>query len=71
MSDYLLDAQKIIDAPNSIFIEEANAYVNIIPGSSSTKYAFVGLDRVTGEITTFHIKSVSELIRKFPSIFGR
>ena len=35
---------------------------------SGKKYGFVGLDRTTGNITTFHIKNVSELIKKAPSI---
>jgi len=32
------------------------------------KFGFVGLDRATGEITTFHIKNISELIKKAPSL---
>lgn len=35
---------------------------------SGKKYGFVGLDRASGDITTFHIKSVSELINRAPSL---
>lgn len=35
---------------------------------SSKKYGFVGFDRATGDITTFHIKNVSELMKKAPSL---
>lgn len=31
-------------------------------------YAFVGLDRYTGNITTFHIKDVGEIARLAPSL---
>lgn len=43
-------------------MEEIKGYVQLIGGEGSAKHAFV--DRVTGEITTFHIKTVSELIKK-------
>lgn len=45
-----------------------NGYVKFVGGEGSAKYAFVGLDRATGEITTFHLKTVSELIKKAPSL---
>lgn len=31
-------------------------------------YGFVGLDRNTNNITTFHIKKVNELIKKAPDL---
>ena len=36
---------------------------------SGEKYGFVGLDRTTGDITTFYIKNISELIKKAPSLW--
>ena len=32
------------------------------------QYGFVGLDRATNNITTFHIKTVKELTKKAPSL---
>ena len=32
------------------------------------KYGFVGLDKETGDITIFHIKTVDELIKKSSSL---
>ena len=60
---YLDDANYIID--NGTYVPELNGYVSFISGK---KYGFVGLDRATGDITTFHIKNVSELIKKAPSL---
>ena len=37
---------------------------------SGKKYGFVGLDRTTGDITTFHIKNISELIKKAEYLLG-
>lgn len=45
-----------------------NGYIKLIGGEGSAKYGFVGLDRHTGNITTFHVKSVKELSIKAPSI---
>lgn len=65
--NYLDDANYIIN--NGTYTSELNGYVKFMSGN---KYGFVGLDRTTGEITTFHIKNVSELIEKAPSLgFGR
>src|SRR5690606_23304837 len=66
LKNYLGDANHIIN--NGIFVPEMNGYVRLIGGKGSAKYGFVGLDRATGKITTFHVKSVSELARKAPSL---
>ena len=50
---------------NGTYTSELNGYVSFMGGK---KYGFVGLDRTTGDITTFHIKNVSELIKKAPSL---
>lgn len=60
---YLDDANYIIN--NGKYASELNGYVSFLGGSN---YGFVGLDRVTGDIVTFHIKSISELIKKAPSL---
>ena len=60
---YLDDANYIIN--NGTYVPELNGYVSFMSGK---KYGFVGLDRTTGDITTFHIKNLSELIKKSPSL---
>lgn len=60
---YLDDANYIIN--NGTYAPELNGYVSFMSGK---KYGFVGLDRTTGDITTFHIKNISELIKKAPSL---
>lgn len=66
LKDYLDDANYVIK--NGTFVPEANAYVRLIGGKGSAKYGFVGLDRATGNITTFHVKSVGVLAKKAPSL---
>ena len=63
INKYLDDANYIID--NGTYVPELNGYVSFMRGK---KYGFVGLDRTTEDITTFHIKNVSELIKKAPSL---
>ena len=50
---------------NGTYVSELNGYVSFMIGK---RYGFVGLDRTTGDITTFHIKNISELIKKAPSL---
>ena len=63
ITNYLDDANYIIN--NGKYASELNGYISFLGGSN---YGFVGLDRVTGDIVTFHIKNVSELIKKAPSL---
>ena len=63
MTNYLDDANYIIQ--NGTYVPELNGYVKFVAGQ---KYGFVGLDRATSDITTFHIKTVSELIKNAPSL---
>lgn len=44
---------------------ELNGYVSFMSGK---KYGFVGIDRTTQNITTFHIKNIYEMIKKAPSL---
>nr|WP_318539765.1 LXG domain-containing protein [Terribacillus saccharophilus] len=66
LKNYLQDANHVIETGK--YVPELNGYVKLVGGKGSAKYAFVGLDRKTGNITTFHIKSVKELSRKAPSL---
>ena len=59
VKNYLEDANYIIK--HGEYIEPPNGYLKFMSGK---KYGFVGLDRATGNITTFHIKSVQELSKK-------
>ena len=59
VKNYLEDANYIIK--NGEYVKELNGYLKFMSGK---KYGFVGLDRTTGNITTFHIKSVQELSKK-------
>ena len=62
-ANYLTVANHVIQ--NGTYVPELNGYVKFISGQ---KHGFVGLDRATGDITTFHIKTVSELIKNAPSL---
>lgn len=65
LKNYLADANHTIK--NGTFMPEMNGYIRLIGGQESAKYGVVGLDRTTGNITTFHVKSVSELSKKHPA----
>ena len=49
---------------NGTFVPELNGYVKLIGRQGSAKFGFVGLNRATGNITAFHIKTGAELARK-------
>jgi RHS repeat-associated protein len=66
LKDYLNDANHVIQT--GTFVPELSGYVRLIGGKGSAKYGLVGVDRTTGQITTFHIKTVSELAKKAPSL---
>ena len=66
IKEYLQDANHVIR--EGVFVSELHGYVKMLGGVGSAKYAFVGLDRASGKITTFHIKSVRELMKKAPSL---
>jgi len=66
IKEYLEDANHVIR--NGQYVPELNAYVKLIGGKGKAKYAFVGMDRKTGNITTFHIKSAKELSKEAPSL---
>ena len=68
LNEYVRDANFIIK--NGTFVPELNGYVRLIGGKGSAKFGFVGLNRTTGSITTFHIKTAQELAKKTPSMFG-
>ncbi|MBM5608835.1 hypothetical protein [Listeria ivanovii] len=66
MGDYVNDANHVINTGK--YVPELNGYVRLVGGKGRAKFAFVGLDRTTGEITTFHLKTVKQLIKKAPSL---
>lgn len=53
---------------NGTYVPEMHGFVQFMGASGRANYAFVGLNRSTGNITTFHIKSVEELSRRAPSV---
>ncbi len=65
LKDYMDDANYVVR--EGMYVPEINAYIKYV-GGGSPKFALTGLDRVTGNITTFHIKSLKELLHKAPSL---
>jgi hypothetical protein len=69
LKEYMLDANNIIKSGQ--FVPELNGYVKLI-GSAGNRgkahVAFVGLKQDGKSIATFHMKSVSEIMRKAPSL---
>lgn len=66
LRNYLDDANHVIQS--GTYVKELNGYVKLIGGPGSAKYAFVGLKNGGDNISTFHIKTASELARKAPSL---
>ena len=67
IEQYLKDANFVVET--GTYVPELNAYVKFIGyEGKNTLYAFVGLDRNTGNITTYHVKTVDYLIKKAPSL---
>jgi len=66
IKDYMNDANHVIK--KDTYVPELNGYVKLIGGKGSAKYGFSGIDRATGKLTTFHIKTASELSKKDPSL---
>ena len=63
VSNYLKDARHVVK--HGTFVPEMNGFVRFMSGK---KYGFVGIDRKTHHITTFHVKSVKELAKKADSL---
>ena len=68
LQDYLNDANHVIQTGR--FVPECNAYVKLIGtmGKKEPRFAFVGLNRLNGTITTFHIKDILDLMKDAPSL---
>ncbi|AZI41578.1 hypothetical protein EHF33_01420 [Deinococcus psychrotolerans] len=66
LAKYMEDTNLVIK--NGTWVPEMNAYVQIIGGKGSAKVLLAGLDRTIGEITTLHVKTISEVSRKAPSL---
>ena len=69
LKNYINDANFIVK--NGTYIPQLNGYVRLIGGKGSAKFGFVGLNRTTGNITTFHIKTAEELAKKAPNMFSK
>jgi RHS repeat-associated protein len=66
LDQYLSEANHIIK--NGQFIPERSAYIKFMGTYNSVaRYGFVGIDRISGHITTFHIKGVEWLSKFAPS----
>jgi RHS repeat-associated protein len=65
-AEYAADANYVIR--NGQYVQELNGYVRFLGAEGRGNYAFVGVDRARQTITTFHVKSVSELAREAPSL---
>lgn len=65
LKNYVTDANYVIQ--NGVYVPELNGYIKLIGGSGSAKFGFVGLNKSTGNITTFHIKTAKELSKKLPN----
>jgi RHS repeat-associated protein len=65
-ADYLADANHVIQT--GTFVPAMNAYIRLIGGSGSAKFAFVGMKNGGRNISTFHIKTAKEISRSFPGI---
>ena len=66
ITNYLGDANHIIK--NGTWVPELNGYVKLIGGQGKAKYGFVGINRSTGNIATFHIKYAEDLAKVAPSL---
>lgn len=67
MKEYMDAAHDVIK--HGTYLPNSNAFVMAIPGSEKrgkggVKFGFVGLDRATGEITTFHIKDLKKTYKE-------
>ena len=51
----------------TLLVQEKNAYVKFIGGAGKAKFGYVGVTRGGKYMTTFHIKSIGEVI-KFASL---
>jgi hypothetical protein len=66
LKDYMMDANHIVN--NGMFVPELNGFVKLIGGTGKAKVGFVGIERSENIITTFHIESVKDLVKKAPSL---
>ncbi len=66
LKNYMKDASFV--AKNGTYVPELHAYVKLAGGKGEAKMAFVGVDRSTNQITTFHLKEARQLEKKAPSL---
>ena len=66
LKEYMLDAHHVVK--NGQYVPEMNGYIRLISGQGSAKAAFVGMTKDGKNLTTMHVKTVSELKKKAPSL---
>jgi len=66
LGQYVNDANHVIRT--GTWAPEMNAFVKLIGGRGTAKFAVVGLEQGTSTITTFHIKTAREIARKAPGL---
>jgi hypothetical protein len=66
IEDYVKDANLVIK--DGTYSSDLNAYVAVAGGKGSAKAIIAGLDRSTNEITTLHLKPVSDLQKIAPNL---
>ena len=66
LKEYMLDAHHVVK--NGQYAPEMNGYARLIGGQGSAKAAFVGMTKDRKNLTTMHVKTVSELKKKAPSL---
>lgn len=64
LDDYLNGANYVIE--NGQYVSEMNGYIRFFGANGKANYAFVGLTADGSQITTFGIRSVSELSKVIP-----
>lgn len=66
VSGYVDDANWVVGT--GAFSPELNAYVRFVGGVGQAKAVVVGLDRATGNLTTMHLKPISFIEQRAPSL---
>ena len=65
--DYARGAKYVIK--NGTYIPEKNAYIRFLGSQGKANYAFVGM-KAGGRVSTYHVRSVSKMVKDGVSIFS-
>ena len=66
--EYAKDAKYVVK--NGTYIPEKNAYIKFLGTNGKANYAYVGM-RSGGRVSTYHVRSVSKLIKDGITLFGK